>query len=93
MTVSEAVPHESQNNELCTHIPGPACLPDSGNLRANETSEGLVHVHRGFIGINEGNDDLTPAELGASGQPLSSAGYTWLNPMARVVIKVIKKMN
>uniref|UniRef100_A0A7S2X9P6 Spondin domain-containing protein n=1 Tax=Lotharella oceanica TaxID=641309 RepID=A0A7S2X9P6_9EUKA len=77
------------NNELCTHIPGPACNP-GGNLRANKTAEGVVHVHRGFIGINEGNEDLTEEELGANGQPLSSAGYTWLNPIARVVIKKMK---
>eukprot|EP00469_Lotharella_globosa_P009915 CAMPEP_0167790844 /NCGR_PEP_ID=MMETSP0111_2-20121227/11569_1 /TAXON_ID=91324 /ORGANISM="Lotharella globosa, Strain CCCM811" /LENGTH=225 /DNA_ID=CAMNT_0007683373 /DNA_START=81 /DNA_END=758 /DNA_ORIENTATION=+ len=75
-----------ENNELCTHIPGPACDP-SGTARANETAEGVVHVHRGFIGINEGSTDLTDEELGANGEPLSSAGYTWLNPMARVVIK------
>jgi len=78
-----------RNNELCTHIPGPACNP-GGNMRAEEGAEGVVHVHRGFIGINEGNEDLTDEELGANGGPLTAFGYTWLNPIARVVIKKMK---
>jgi len=79
-----------ENNELCTHIPGPACNP-GGNSRATERAEGIVHVHRGFIGINEGDEDLTDEELGANGGPLTSFGYTWLNPMARVVIARLRK--
>ena len=38
------------NNELCTHIPGPACEMDSGNLQAGP-GEGFIHVQRGVHGI------------------------------------------
>ncbi|CAN0242339.1 unnamed protein product [Ascophyllum nodosum] len=39
-----------ENNELCSHIPGPACDPDSGNLEEGP-GEGYVHVQRGVHGI------------------------------------------
>ena len=38
------------NNELCTHIPGPACEMDSGNLQAGP-GEGFIHIQRGVHGI------------------------------------------
>lgn len=41
-----------ENNELCTHIPGPACDVDSGNLRASP-GEGPIHIHRGVHGIGD----------------------------------------
>ncbi|QQZ28277.1 hypothetical protein HMY34_05625 [Thiothrix subterranea] len=37
------------NNELCTHVPGPAC-PGSANLRATDAAEGFIHVHNGIHG-------------------------------------------
>jgi hypothetical protein len=73
------------NNELCASIPGPACAPDSGNVRSGG-GEGFVHVHRGFHGVNEGRPHLTTNELGANGQPLSAVGYDWRNPMVRVTV-------
>ena len=59
------------NNELCTHIPGPACASTTGNIEAGP-GEGYVHIHRGVHG--DDTDDL-PA-----------ATYTWLNPAAEVFI-------
>jgi len=46
------------NNESCTHIPGPPCLPDSGNART-ETSEGFIAIHNGI----HGGSDLNPKHL------------------------------
>ncbi|CAN0357919.1 unnamed protein product, partial [Laminaria digitata] len=59
-----------KNNELCTHIPGPACADTDGNLEAGP-GEGYIHAHRGVHGV--------------SGE-LPSAKYTWLNPVAEVYI-------
>lgn len=70
-----------ENNELCTSIPGPACAPESGNVRSGN-GEGFVHVHRGFHGINEG-ETLAELDNGANGRPLTAVGYDWRNPMAR----------
>ena len=42
------------NNELCTHVGGPACDADSGNLE-DVPGEGYVHIHRGV----QGDGDLT----------------------------------
>ncbi|GBG34505.1 Hypothetical Protein FCC1311_107292 [Hondaea fermentalgiana] len=70
------------NNELCTHVPGPACAAGTGNART-EMGEGFVHVHRGFQGINVGRTDLTEDELGANGEPLGSM-YDWRNPIMLV---------
>ncbi|CAN0242278.1 unnamed protein product [Ascophyllum nodosum] len=39
-----------ENNELCSHIPGPACDADSGNLEEGP-GEGYVHIQRGVHGI------------------------------------------
>ena len=39
-----------ENNELCTHIPGPACADSSGNSNAGP-GEGYIHPHRGIHGI------------------------------------------
>lgn len=58
------------NNELCSHIPGPACNSTSGNEEAGP-GEGFVHVHPGFHGV---------------GDELSAAGYDWRNPVAEVSI-------
>ncbi|CAN0528784.1 unnamed protein product, partial [Ectocarpus sp. 12 AP-2014] len=38
------------NNELCTHIPGPAYPADSGNIEDGPGEE-FIHVHRGFHGV------------------------------------------
>ena len=40
------------NNELCTHVPGPACDADSGNLE-DVPGEGYVHIHRGVHGVGD----------------------------------------
>jgi len=74
-----------ENNELCTSIPGPACSPESGNVRS-KNGEGFVHVHRGFHGINEGNMHLAKLDNGANGRPLSQVGYDWRNPLMRVTV-------
>lgn len=58
------------NNELCTHVPGPACDATSGNAEAGP-GEGYVHIHRGVHGV--------------SGE-LPSSTYTWINPAAEVFI-------
>ncbi|CAM9611996.1 unnamed protein product [Ectocarpus sp. 8 AP-2014] len=58
------------NNELCTHIPGPACAADSGNLE-DGPGEGYIHVSRGFHGV---------------GGELIEANYDWRNPVAEVVV-------
>eukprot|EP00903_Cladosiphon_okamuranus_P016239 g14981.t1 len=58
------------NNELCSHIPGPACGTDSGNLQ-DGPGEGFIHIHRGFHGV---------------GPDLTEAGYDWRNPVAEVFI-------
>ena len=39
-----------ENNELCSHIPGPACDADSGNLE-DGPGEGFIHINRGVHGI------------------------------------------
>jgi hypothetical protein len=46
------------NNEMCTHIPGPPCAPDSGNART-DTGEGFISVHNGIHGVG----DLSEADL------------------------------
>lgn len=38
------------NNELCTHIPGPACEMDSGNIQ-DGPGEGFIHTSRGVHGV------------------------------------------
>lgn len=45
-----------ENNELCTHVPGPACEGAGSGVRATENAEGFVHVHRG----NQNIADLGP---------------------------------
>lgn len=74
-----------ENNELCSSIPGPACPSDSGNVKSRN-GEGVVHIHRGFHGINMGMD-LGKNDVGVSGRPLSAVGYDWRNPMMRVYIE------
>ncbi|CAN0255318.1 unnamed protein product [Laminaria digitata] len=37
------------NNELCSHMPGPACSATSGNAQ-DAPGEGFIHVHRGIHG-------------------------------------------
>ena len=58
------------NNELCSHIPGPACDATSGNQQA-EPGEGFIHVHRGFRGV---------------GPDLAAEVYDWRNPVAEICI-------
>lgn len=41
-----------ENNELCSHMPGPACPANSGNVDAGP-GEGYVHAHRGFHGVGD----------------------------------------
>lgn len=45
------------NNELCSHIPGPACTTESGNQEATP-GEGYIHVHRGVHGIGDITADV-----------------------------------
>ena len=59
-----------ENNEQCSHIPGPACDATSGNAQAGP-GEGFVQVHRGFHGV---------------GGELSADDYDWRNPVAEVYI-------
>jgi len=60
-----------ENNELCTHVPGPACAGvGAGVMRATDNAEGFVHVHRG----NQKIGDLGPQ-------------YDWRNPMLSVSIE------
>lgn len=40
------------NNEACTHIPGPACADTLGNEQAG-SGEGYVHAHRGIHGVGD----------------------------------------
>lgn len=58
------------NNELCTHIPGPACSDTPGN-EEDGPGEGFVHIHRGFHGV---------------GGELAGADYDWRNPVAEIYI-------
>ncbi|CAM9465739.1 unnamed protein product, partial [Sphacelaria rigidula] len=60
------------NNELCSHIPGPACDMESGNLEATEGGEEMIHTQRGVHGI--GN--------------LTAADYDWRNPVAEVFVQL-----
>ena len=46
------------NNEDCSFIPGPPCVPDSGNARALN-GEGFVTIHNGV----HGQGDLNPQTL------------------------------
>ncbi|CAM9362638.1 unnamed protein product, partial [Laminaria digitata] len=57
-----------ENNELCSHIPGPACDATSGNKEAGP-GEGRVHIHRGFHGV---------------GRELAAEDYDWRSPVAEV---------
>ena len=59
------------NNELCSHIPGPACSAVDSRNEEDGPGEGFIHVHRGFHGV---------------GETLSEAGYDWRNPVAEVFI-------
>ena len=38
------------NNELCSHVPGPPCSGESGNMRMTEGAEGFISVHPGIRG-------------------------------------------
>eukprot|EP00122_Pirum_gemmata_P002077 Pgem_evm1s1880 len=74
------------NNELCTHMPGPACSSESGNLRAVEGSEGFIHVHRGVHGVNMGKN-LTVNQQRAAGGTFAPQFYDWRNPMVEFTVK------
>ena len=63
-----------ENNELCSSIPGPACVDIDGDNVRSGNGENFVHVHRGFFGI---------------GPDLAADRYDWRNPMLRVVIEKI----
>eukprot|EP00121_Abeoforma_whisleri_P015445 Awhi_evm1s14231 len=73
------------NNELCTHIPGPACTPESGNQRDLDGAEGFIHVHRGIHGVNVG-EHLSESEQRAAGGPFQPQFYDWRNNMALVEV-------
>ena len=40
------------NNELCSHMPGPPCAPDSGNA-STDNGEGFISIHNGVHGIGD----------------------------------------
>eukprot|EP00121_Abeoforma_whisleri_P006367 Awhi_evm1s5789 len=73
------------NNELCTHIPGPACTPESGNQRDMDGAEGFIHVHRGIHGVNVG-EYLSESEQRAAGGPFQPKFYDWRNNMALIEV-------
>ena len=45
-----------ENNELCTSVPGPACI-DTDNGPRSLNGEGYVHVHRGIHGVGDLSTD------------------------------------
>eukprot|EP00122_Pirum_gemmata_P020119 Pgem_evm1s18821 len=79
------------NNELCTHMPGPACLENSGNLRDEAGSEGFIHVHRGVHGVQMFNKTLEPLAERANGGPFAPQFYDWRNPMVRFEVVKTKE--
>ncbi len=64
------------NDQDCANIPGPRCGGE-GSSPAAETDEGYVYVSNGIHFLNDGVDELSPAQ------------YTWQNPVATVTIKRI----
>lgn len=69
------------NDQNCANIPGPRCGGEPDSAPA-DTDEGFVHVSNGFheLGLSddEGNEILGPAT------------YSWLNPVAKVVVTRVK---
>lgn len=63
------------NDELCIHIPGPACagMGNENGGTLGEEGEGFVHIHRGYQGIGE----LTSIT-------------DWRNPVAKVTISIVR---
>lgn len=62
-----------ENDELCTHIPGPFGCDGTGQGYSTDAGEGYVHIHGG---IHDTGD-------------LDSAEFDWKNPVARIVIQKI----
>jgi Spondin_N len=59
------------NDELCSHIPGPACHAfNKTNTDAEDEGEGFVHIHRGMQGVGD----------------LDRAQFDWRNPVMQVSI-------
>lgn len=58
------------NNEACTHVPGPACPMDSGNIAEDGDGEGFIFTQEGIHGIG----DLIPDQ------------HDWRNPVAYIVV-------
>ena len=59
------------NDELCSHIPGPACHAFNKTKKdAEDLGEGFVHVHRGIQGVGD----------------LDAAMFDWRNPVMQVQI-------
>jgi Spondin_N len=59
------------NDELCSHIPGPACHGfNKTQTDAEDEGEGFVHIHRGMHGVGD----------------LDAALFDWRNPVMRVSI-------
>lgn len=74
-----------ENNELCSSIPGPACPPDSGNVRSGNGEGTVTTPHPGVLGINVGRTDLSPKDLGVDGKPLDQR-FTFTDPTTEVTI-------
>ena len=63
------------NNELCSHIPGPACAAiDAGNIDLEGDGEGFIFTQEGIHGIG----DLDPAQ------------QDWRNPVAYIVVTRVR---
>lgn len=73
------------NNELCDYIPGPPC-GGASNLSAEDGSEGFIHIHRGFHGVNQAEGDAG----NASGEGLDDAVLDWRGDGARITIKRLR---
>ena len=58
------------NDELCIHVPGPACLAYNQTHTDDDNGEGFIHVHRGIHGIGD----------------LDASIYDWRNPMLQLQI-------
>jgi Spondin_N len=59
------------NDELCIHIPGPACVSvNRTNSDANDAGEGFVHIHRGIHGHGD----------------IDASTYDWRNPIMQLQI-------
>jgi len=67
------------NSETCATVPGPPCNNGS-NERDTATAEGYVYVHNGIHGINSGSET----------DGLDEAVSDWNNPVAKIVVRVLR---